>query len=133
MRGDDFRDIAWKASARHGKLIVREYRLDRSQDVLVCLDRGHRMAARVAGLSRLDHAVNAAVLLGYICNRMEDRVGLLSFATDVTVGVGTGAGRVAPAAAHRVRGRGAGRARPHRLPRPRRGAAPAAAATGRWS
>ena len=33
--GDEFRDIAWKASARHGKLIVREYRLDRSQDVLL--------------------------------------------------------------------------------------------------
>jgi len=92
VRGDEFRDIAWRASARHRKLIVREHRLDRSQDVVVCLDRGHRMAARVAGLTRLDHAVNAAVLLGYICNRMEDRVGLVSFATDVTVGAGTGRG-----------------------------------------
>jgi uncharacterized protein (DUF58 family) len=92
VRGDEFRDIAWRATARHRKLIVREHRLDRSQDVVVCLDRGHRMAARVAGLARLDHAVNAAVLLGYICNRMEDRVGLVSFATDVTVGVGPGRG-----------------------------------------
>lgn len=108
VRGDEFRDIAWRASARHRKLIVREHRLDRSQDVVVCLDRGHRMAARVAGLSRLDHAVNAAVLLGYICNRMEDRVGLVSFATDVTVGVGTGRGashlRRLTAAAAGVRG-----------------------------
>jgi uncharacterized protein (DUF58 family) len=90
--GDEFRDIAWRASARHGKLIVREFRLDRSQDVVVCLDRGHRMAARVAGLTRLDHAVNAAVLLAYICNRMEDRIGLVSFATDVTVGTSPGRG-----------------------------------------
>jgi uncharacterized protein (DUF58 family) len=108
VRGDEFRDIAWRASARHRKLIVREHRLDRSQDVVVCLDRGHRMAARVAGLSRLDHAVNAAVVLGYICNRMEDRVGLVSFATDVTVGVGTGRGashlRRLTAAAAGVRG-----------------------------
>ena len=86
VRGDDFRDIAWKASARRRKLIVREWRLDRSQDVLVCLDRGHRMAARVGGLSKLDHAVNAALLLAYICGRMEDRVGLLSFATEVEPG-----------------------------------------------
>lgn len=92
VRGDEFRDIAWRASARHGKLITREFRLDRSQDVVVCLDRGHRMAARVAGLSRLDHAVNAAVLLGYVCNRMEDRIGLVSFATDVTTGVEPGRG-----------------------------------------
>jgi uncharacterized protein (DUF58 family) len=86
VRGDEFRDLAWKASARHGKLIVREYRLDRSQDVLLCLDAGHRMAARVAGLSKLDHAVNGAVLLSYGCNRLEDRVGLLSFAASVTRG-----------------------------------------------
>jgi uncharacterized protein (DUF58 family) len=86
VRGDDYRDIAWKASARRRKLIVREWRLDRSQDVLVCLDRGHRMAARVGGLSKLDHAVNAALMLSYICGRMEDRVGMLSFATEVEPG-----------------------------------------------
>lgn len=92
VRGDEFRDIAWKASARHDKLIVREHRLDRSQDVLLCLDAGHRMAARVAGLSRLDHAVNGAVLLSYGCNRLEDRVGLLSFAATVTRGPRQGRG-----------------------------------------
>ncbi|MEA2690742.1 MAG: hypothetical protein QOJ16_129, partial [Acidobacteriota bacterium] len=77
--GDDFRDLAWKSSARHGKLITREYRLDRSQDVLLAVDRGHRMAARVAHLTRLDHAVNAAVLLASVAHRMEDRVGILAF------------------------------------------------------
>jgi len=90
--GDEFRDVAWKASARHGKLIVREHRVDRSQEVLVCLDRGHRMAARVARLTKLDHAVNAAVLLAYVCNRMEDRVGILSFAAEVASGLGPGRG-----------------------------------------
>ncbi|HWM90859.1 MAG TPA: DUF58 domain-containing protein [Thermoanaerobaculia bacterium] len=90
--GDDLRDVAWKASARHRKLITREYRLDRSQDILICLDRGHRMAARVAHITRLDHAVNAAVLLASICNRMEDRVGLLSFANAVEQGLGQGRG-----------------------------------------
>jgi len=92
VRGDDFRDIAWKASARHRRFIVREFRLDRSQDVLVCIDRGHRMAARVAHVTRLDHAVNAAVLLAYICNRMEDRVGVLSFADRADQGLGQGRG-----------------------------------------
>jgi uncharacterized protein (DUF58 family) len=90
--GDDLRDIAWKASARHRKLITREYRLDRSQDILICLDRGHRMAARVAHVTRLDHAVNAAVLLASLCNRMEDRVGLLAFADSVEQGLGQGRG-----------------------------------------
>lgn len=84
---DDYRDIAWRASARHGRLIVREFRLDRSQEILLCLDQGHRMAARVAQITRLDHAVNATVLLSYICNRMEDKVGLVAFDTDVDKGL----------------------------------------------
>ncbi len=79
VAGDDLRDVAWKATARHGKPITREYRLDRAQDVLICVDRGHRMAARVGPLTRLDHAANAAVLLASICDRMEDRVGFLGF------------------------------------------------------
>src|SRR5205814_1218096 len=89
---DDFRDIAWRASARHGRLIVREFRLDRSQDILICLDQGHRMAARVAQITRLDHAVNATVLISYICNRMEDKVGIAAFDTDVDKGLPAGRG-----------------------------------------
>jgi len=89
---DDFRDIAWKASARHGRLIVQEYRLDRSQEIVVCIDKGHRMAARVEQITRLDHAVNAAVLLSYICNRFEDKVGVLSFDTAPDKGLPTSRG-----------------------------------------
>lgn len=93
VTGDDFRDIAWKASAHHRKLIVREYRVDRAQDVVVCVDRGHRMAARIAGLTRLDHAINAAMLIAYVCNRIEDRVGLLTFAAEADLGVPQGRGK----------------------------------------
>ena len=92
VRDDDFRDIAWKASARHGRLIVQEYRLDRSQEIVLCIDRGHRMAARVEQITRLDHAVNASVLLAYICNRFEDKVGVLSFDTAPDKGLPTARG-----------------------------------------
>lgn len=92
VRDDDYRDIAWRASARHGRLIVREFRMERSQDVLLCLDHGHRMAARVEQITRLDHAVNAAVLISYVCNRMEDKTGILSFDTAVDKGLPTGRG-----------------------------------------
>lgn len=92
VRDDDYRDIAWRASARHGRLIVREFRTERSQDVLLCLDQGHRMAARVEQITRLDHAVNASVLISYLCNRMEDKIGILSFDTTVDKGLPTGRG-----------------------------------------
>ncbi|MFL6245027.1 MAG: DUF58 domain-containing protein [Thermoanaerobaculia bacterium] len=91
VRDDDYRDVAWRASARHGRLIVREFRMERSQDVLLCLDSGHRMAARVEQITRLDHAVNASVLISYICNRMEDRTAIVSF--DAAVDKGLPAGR----------------------------------------
>ncbi len=96
VRDDDYRDIAWKASARHGRLIVREFRTERSQDILLCLDRGHRMAARVEQITRLDHAVNASVLISYICNRMEDKTAILAFDTAVDKGLpgGRGAGHL---------------------------------------
>ena len=96
VRDDDYRDIAWKSSARHGRLIVREFRMERSQDILLCLDRGHRMAARVEQITRLDHAVNASVLISYICNRMEDKTAILSFDTAVDKGLpgGRGAGHL---------------------------------------
>lgn len=95
VAGDDLRDVAWKSTARHGKPITREYRLDRAQDVLICVDRGHRMAARVGPLTRLDHAANAAVLLASICDRMEDRVGFLGFddEADQATGHDLGQGR----------------------------------------
>jgi uncharacterized protein (DUF58 family) len=96
VHGDDWRHIEWKATARRGALIMRDFRVERSQDVLLCIDRGHRMAARVSGvqgvLSRLDHAVNAAVIAAWLCNRCEDRVGLLSFSAEVELGITQGRG-----------------------------------------
>jgi uncharacterized protein (DUF58 family) len=92
VNGDDYRQLAWKASARQRKLIVREFRVERSQDVLVCVDRGHRMAGRVGALTRADHAVNAALLTAYVCNRAEDRSGLLSFSAEVDQGIAQGRG-----------------------------------------
>lgn len=94
--GDDWRHLAWKASARRGQLTVRTFRLERSQDVVLCLDAGHRMAAPVAGAagtaSRIDHAVDATVLAAWMCDRCEDRVGLVPFAAAPATGIGQGRG-----------------------------------------
>lgn len=91
VRGDDYRHIAWKDAARRGRLIVRDHRLERAQDIMLCVDAGHRMAALVAGgtglAERCDHAVDAAVLTAWLAERGEDRVGLLSFAATVEPGL----------------------------------------------
>ena len=57
--GDDLADVAWKATARHGRLITRNYETERSQNVLVMLDCGRLMVPQVDQLSRLDCAINA--------------------------------------------------------------------------
>jgi len=77
--GDEFRDICWTASARRGKLVTRLYEIERSQTIWILLDSGRLMRTRVAGLSKLDYAVNAALTLSQVALYSGDRVGLLAY------------------------------------------------------
>jgi uncharacterized protein (DUF58 family) len=77
--GDDFADICWSATARRGKLVTRLYELEKSQTVWLVLDTGRLMRTRVAALSKLDYAVNAALALGQVALLTGDRVGLLAY------------------------------------------------------
>lgn len=81
--GDNPIDIAWKATARRGRIITRNYQAERSQNVLVVLDCGRLMTTEVAGITRLDHAINAALLLSYVTVKQGDYIGLLAFSNDV--------------------------------------------------
>jgi uncharacterized protein (DUF58 family) len=81
--GDDFGDICWTATARRGKLVTRLYELEKSQTIWIVLDTGRLMRARVASLSKLDHAVNAALALGQVALFTGDRVGLLAYARNI--------------------------------------------------
>ena len=76
--GDAPRQIDWKASSRMRKLISREYREERDQQIILLIDCGRRMAARDGPLSHLDHALNAALLLGFVALRQGDAVGLMT-------------------------------------------------------
>jgi uncharacterized protein (DUF58 family) len=78
--GHDHRAISWRASARHRQLLAREFHAERDQPVIVAVDTGHLMSEPVAGLARLDHAVNAALLLAWSCLKSGDRVGTYAFA-----------------------------------------------------
>jgi uncharacterized protein (DUF58 family) len=82
-RGDEFRSIDWKATARRQKIISREYQLESNQNLMFLLDAGRLMTARTAGLSLFDHALNATLMLSHVAARAGDRVGLLAFADGV--------------------------------------------------
>jgi uncharacterized protein (DUF58 family) len=84
---DEFRRIDWTATARTGRPIVRTYRAERNQSVLVLLDNGRTMAGRVAGVPRVEHAMDAAMMLTHVANRLGDRCGLVAFDRKVRVTV----------------------------------------------
>jgi len=77
--GDDVRDICWTATARRGRPVTKRYELERSQTVWLVIDSGRLMRARIGGLSKLDHAVNAALAVTQVALNSGDRVGLLAY------------------------------------------------------
>ncbi len=77
--GHDPRGLDWRATAKHRKLLVREYQAERNHPVVVAIDSGHLMREPLDGIAKLDHAINAALLLSYVALKSGDRVGLLNF------------------------------------------------------
>ena len=74
--GDSIRQIDWKATARARKLISREYQDEKHQQVLLVVDAGRRMLARDGDTTHFDHALDAALVVGYLALRQGDAVGL---------------------------------------------------------
>jgi uncharacterized protein (DUF58 family) len=98
---DSFRNIDWKATARRGAPITRQYQAERNQTLLLLIDAGRMMAspaaetaadadAAIGGpaeqapeMTRVDYAINAALMLAHVAGRMGDTVGLLVFSDRV--------------------------------------------------
>jgi len=77
--GLDHRFIDWKHSARHLKLLTREFRTERNHPVILAFDTGYLMCEPLDGIPRLDHAINAGLLLAWISLRHGDLVGTYAF------------------------------------------------------
>lgn len=77
-QGDAPRAIDWKATARSGRLVSREYEEEKDQRVLLVIDCGRRMGSKDGELSHFDHTLNAALLLAHVALRQGDAVGMLT-------------------------------------------------------
>jgi uncharacterized protein (DUF58 family) len=84
VRGDDIRRISWTATARRDHPVVVEVEAERGQQVMILLDCGRLMTAPAGELDKLDHAVNAALMLAWVVQAYGDRVGLMTFDDHVT-------------------------------------------------
>lgn len=78
-RDDEFRRIDWAATARRGRPIVRTYRAERNQSVVIMLDNGRTMAGQVAGVPRVEHGMDAAMMLAAVASGVGDRCGMITF------------------------------------------------------
>jgi uncharacterized protein (DUF58 family) len=80
LPGDDVRRISWSATARMDKPVSVMLEAERGQQLLVAVDCGRLMTAPAGPLTKLDHAVNAALLVAWVAHSQGDRVGLATFA-----------------------------------------------------
>lgn len=81
--GDDPRSINWKATARQGNLMVNAYQEDRSQQVFCLIDKGRVMKMPFEGLSLLDYAINASLVMSNTALQKGDKAGLVTFSDTI--------------------------------------------------
>lgn len=79
VKGDDYRTINWKVSARRHQLMVNVYQDERSQQIYSAIDKGRVMQQAFRGMTLLDYAINASLVLSYVAMHKDDKAGLITF------------------------------------------------------
>ena len=79
VQGDDIRNINWKATARRNDIMVNAYQEEKSQNVYCLVDKGRVMQMPFDGLSLLDYAINATLILSNIAINKQDKAGVITF------------------------------------------------------
>jgi len=78
VAGDDYRTVNWKATARQGNLMVNTYTEERSQHVYCVIDKSRALKMPFEGLSLLDYAINASLVLSSVALLKEDKAGIIT-------------------------------------------------------
>jgi uncharacterized protein (DUF58 family) len=79
VKGDDYRIINWKATARRSKLMVNVFQEERAQNIYCLIDKGRTMQSAFNGMTLLDYSINASLALAYVAMLKGDKAGLLTF------------------------------------------------------
>lgn len=79
VRGDDYRTINWKATARHGDLMANTYTDERSQQIYCVINKGRVMKMPFEGMTLLDYSINASLVLSGVALQRQDKAGLITF------------------------------------------------------
>jgi len=81
--GDEPRRIDWKATARRGVLISREYTVEQGQTVMLAIDCGRMMTQLEGEVPRFEYALSSAMLLADVATQSKDQVGALVFDDEI--------------------------------------------------
>lgn len=76
---DNFKHMDWRSTARRNRLTVRDFQANQSQRLIFLVDCGRMMTNEASGISLLDHALNAMLMLSYVALRQGDAVGMIGF------------------------------------------------------
>jgi uncharacterized protein (DUF58 family) len=83
VRGDDYRTINWKATARKGELMVNNFTDERSQQIYCLVNKGRVMKMPFGGMTLLDYAINASLVLSGVALQKQDKAGLICYGQNV--------------------------------------------------
>src|SRR6187549_686572 len=84
VRGDDYRNINWKATARRkGDLMVNNFTDERSQQIYCLVNKGRVMKMPFEGMTLLDYAINASLVLSSVALQKQDKAGLIAFGQQI--------------------------------------------------
>ncbi len=83
VQGDDIRTLNWKATAKKGSLMINQFQDEKSQSVYMIVDKGRVMQMPFNGLSLLDYAINASLVLSNVILKKQDKAGLMAFSKKV--------------------------------------------------
>jgi uncharacterized protein (DUF58 family) len=81
--GEDLRNVDWKATARRGTLISRNKQVEKGQQLALLVDAGRLMAGSAGNYSKLEHALNAAIMLSFVAQRRGDALAVASFSNRI--------------------------------------------------
>ncbi len=79
--GDDFRSVNWKATARANQLMVNQFRDEKAQQIYSIIDKGRLMQMPFEGMTLLDYAINASLVISNVAIQKSDKAGLMTFNT----------------------------------------------------
>jgi uncharacterized protein (DUF58 family) len=81
--GDDLRTINWKATAKRNQLMVNQFQDEKSQPVYSIIDKGRTMKMPFNGLTLVDYAINAALVISNVALKKQDKAGIFTFSKKV--------------------------------------------------